>query len=267
MTEHTNTFTLHVPKLGYKKSITLKVVEKCDKAVPEIAKGNCDYYSNRFENFMERHKTCTHEPPVYYYGPLVESSESNKQAYKKNKKFVIPKPEDSYGYKYCAKFTNELMPRLTPSGKKWLAKAKNDLQAFMEKGVVDMNYISEHNNAFNEDNFMSNGKIKESKLEEFYKDLELNNANFQKFAFATHPDAYNPNIMSSLPVTDLIKILLTPDFKEWLGAETWEQAWIMAKNMDYGNVTKASWEEVKRETITKIKEAGNTLKKYWDEIF
>lgn len=71
-----------------------------------------------------------------------------------------------------------------------------------------------------------------SDLNKFYKNIELYNIKFQSFAFPTHPDAYNSGEMSKLPAHDPIRILLTPDMKEWMGAETWEQAWTMAKNMN-----------------------------------
>ena len=73
--------------------------------------------------------------------------------------------------------------------------------------------------------------------------------------------------MSELPVHDLIRILLTPEMKEWMGAETWEQAWIMAKNMNYKSVAKSTWEEVKRDTREAVENGKNKLKNYWDEIF
>lgn len=77
-------------------------------------------------------------------------------------------------------------------------------------------------------------------MKKYYTDIELDNDRFQEFAFATHPDAYNPKEMKKLPVDDLIKILTTPDFKEWLGADTWKQALIMARNLDYLSITEAS---------------------------
>ena len=41
----------------------------------------------------------------------------------------------------------------------------------------------------------------------------------------------------------------------------------MAKNMDYGSVTKSSWEQLKKDTRESIESAKNKLKNYWDEIF
>ncbi|WP_103866903.1 hypothetical protein [Aquimarina sp. I32.4] len=200
-------------------------------------------------------------------------SEDMKSPYKYERegKKLVPRPEESYGYKYCMLFTSELMPKLSVEGKKWLKQAKLDLQKLMEKGVVDKNYVSELNKSYNTtNNFIKKGQteVQTSKIiEKFYTNIELNNIRFQSFAFATHPDAYNPTVMSKLPAQDLIRIMLTPDFKEWLGAETWDQAWIMAKNMDYGTITESTWEKLKKDTNEIIEKGANELKKYWNEIF
>lgn len=197
-------------------------------------------------------------------------SEDNKSLhkYKRDKKTLVPRPDQSYGYKYCTKFTNELMPKLTAKGQNWLKKAKDDLQIYMEQGVVDKMYVSKLSKDYNSKNgFYVQGKLSKSSIKKFYKNIELNNSRFQSFAFATHPDAYNPKKMSNLPAQDLVRILLTPDIKEWLGAETWEQAWTMAKNMNYVTITESTWDKLKKDTEKIIKENGNKLKKYWDEIF
>ncbi|MCS4305089.1 hypothetical protein [Chryseobacterium sp. BIGb0232] len=291
--------------------------KSCDYIPPSVGKGSCNYYVDRFKNFMKRHTDCLHTPPVYYYGPLRDIKEKGKLSeyekavirlkvlaqmklsifgnvdghveidaaekkrlqednalpqYTKGNKNVIPTPNGSYGYKYCTSFTNELMPRLTKAGQAWLNQAKMDLQTYMEQGVVDKYYISKYNTTYNIKNNLtkSNGVTPfepKTKINLFYNNIELNNTKFQSFAFATHPDAYNPKKMSILPVQDLFRILLTPDMKEWMGKETWEQAWTMAKNMDYGSVTKASWEELKKDTKESLESAGNKLKSYWDEIF
>lgn len=194
--------------------------------------------------------------------------------YTKGNKKVIPTPHGSYGYKYCTSFTNELMPKLTKAGQDWLKKAKMDLQTYMEQGVVSLYYVSTYNVSYNikngfikTDPITKKKKIVANDIKKFYTNIELYNTKFQSFAFATHPDAYNPHKMSELPVHDLIRILLTPEMKEWMGAETWEQAWIMAKNMNYKSVAKSTWEEVKRDTREAVENGKNKLKNYWDEIF
>jgi hypothetical protein len=290
----------------------------CNYNPPPIGKGTCDYYTERFKNFMKRHPDCLHTPPVYYYGSLRDIKEKGKLSeyektiirlkalakmrlsifgdvnghveieaaerqrlkednmlpqYVKGNRTVIPTPHASYGYKYCTAFTNELMPKLTKTGQDWLKKAKMDLQTYMEQGVVDKKYISKYNKPYNKKNkfYFEKGKLKGKINHEilvfFYNNIELNNTKFQSFAFATHPDAYNPESMSKLPVNDLIRILLTPEIKEWVGTETWEQAWIMAKNMNYESVTKSTWVQLKEDTRKIIEKQGNKLKHYWDEIF
>ena len=188
--------------------------------------------------------------------------------YKRNGKIMVPHPDQSYGFKYCTSFTNELMPNLTPGGQQWLKKAKMDLQKYMEQGVVDKYYVSVLSKSYNtKGGFYTKGKLDKAAIKRFYNNIELNNTRFQSFAFATHPDAYDPYAMGKLPVHDLVRIMLTPDMKEWLGKETWEQAWTMAKNMDYGDVTDASWTKLKKDTREVVKKAGDKLKEYWDEIF
>lgn len=77
-------------------------------------------------------------------------------------------------------------------------------------------------------------EIKEENMSSFYTNIELNNKKFQEFAFATHPDAYNPKKMSELPISELFDILLTPDYEEYVGenykATLWQAA-IVVGNM------------------------------------
>lgn len=180
---------------------------------------------------------------------------------KKNGILYKPVPATSYGYKYCVRFSKVLMPTLTQRGQQWLVKARYKLQKYMEQGVINKSYRAEYDVItldILEDNFNDNfepsifekiscwynekkmDEIRAKKMEKYYTDIELDNDRFQEFAFATHPDAYNPKEMKKLPADDLIKILTTPDLKEWLGADTWKQALIMARNLDYLSITEAS---------------------------
>jgi len=189
--------------------------------------------------------------------------------YERAEKTLVPRPEESYGYKYCELFTNELMPKLTIDGKKWLKQVKIDLQKLMEQGIVNKYYVSELSKNYNIENKLTNdeGEVIKVNIKKFYTNIELNNTRFQSFAFATHPDAYNPTVMSKLPAQDLIRIMFTPDFKEWLDSETWKQVWTMAKNMNYGTITESTWQKLKKDTYEIIENGAKELKTYWDEIF
>lgn len=79
---------------------------------------------------------------------------------------------------------------------------------------------------------------------DFIQYQKLDGERFQEFAFATHPDAYDPWKMSLLSADDLLKIMSTPDMKEWLVAATWKQAIIMAKKLNYKNIMDATLERI-----------------------
>ena len=201
---------------------------------------------------------------------------------KKNGSSYKPVPATSYGYKYCVRFSKVLMPTLTQRGQQWLIKARYRLQKYMEQGVINKSYKAEFDTILPEDwetlgkwenNFNKNfepsddqknefkddptqlDKIRAKKMEKYYTDIELNNDRFQEFAFATHPDAYNPKEMKKLPADDLIKIISTPDAKEWLGWNTWKQALIMARNLDYQSITEATLQRLYKQIIL------------WDDTF
>ena len=194
---------------------------------------------------------------------------------KKNGSSYKPVPATSYGYKYCVRFSKVLMPTLTQRGQRWLIKARLKLQEYMEQGVINKSYranydtilperLNKWENNFNKkfepsenekrkfrDNIVELDKIRAKKLEKYYTDIELDNDRFQEFAFATHPDAYNPKEMKKLPADDLIKIILTPDLKEWLGRDTWRQALIMARNLDYQSIRSATMKKLFKKYILK----------------
>ena len=191
--------------------------------------------------------------------------------YERAEKTLVPRPQESYGYKYCERFTNQLMPKLTIVGKKWFKETRLNLQKLMEQGVVNKYYVSKLSKDYNIKNgFTKKGQSEsESKkiIEKFYTNIELNNTRFQSFAFATHPDAYNPKKMSELPAQDLIRIMFTPDLKEFIKLETFAQIKTMMKNMDYETITESTWEKLKKDTNEIIEKGAKELKKYWDEIF
>jgi RHS repeat-associated protein len=92
----------------------------------------------------------------------------------------------NYGDKYARRFSNELNPKLTPEGQEWLMKARLYLQLEMEK---ELN---------------KNPRI------------ELNNQDFQKFAFDSHVKAYTDAGVLELGFGDKVLILSTPDAKDLL---------------------------------------------------
>ena len=95
-------------------------------------------------------------------------------------------------------------------------------------------------------------ELDKEKIQKFYTNIELDNERFSEFAFATHPDAYDPIEMKTLTALDLWKILLTPDISEWFDASTRTQALIMAMNLDYKSIGKSTIDDIKRITIEKI---------------
>jgi len=201
--------------------------------------GSCNYYKWRFENFLARHKHCSHLPPKYYFGPMKTNSEvpyfgedidavTNwwsssintdplKPPYPQYNKGT-PLVRESYGYKYCMVFSNNLMPRLSKGGQKWLKKARENLQDYMDQGLINETYQSKYNEGFNE-----------KEVVKTLKDVELNENWFQEFAFATHPDAYLDAGLLYISIEDKIEVSLTPDFKEWGSLATWEQAMYVAQ--------------------------------------
>lgn len=179
--------------------------EVCKKTPPSIPTGTCEYYKQRHDNFIQRHqydsKSNPDNPPDYYM---------------------------NYGFKYCSRFKRETYDKLSSGGKKWLNRTLKLLQNFMEQGVVKKNWIAKINTKFNEKLGGDPSK--------FYTGIECRNGDFRAFAFATHPDAYDPTAMQTLPCSDLILIANTPDLKEWLSWDTWQQAGYVAENMEISDV-------------------------------
>lgn len=193
----------------------------------------------------------------------------------------------SYGFKYCVRFTHVLNPKLSPQGKEWLSKARHDLQELMEIGLIEYAYEavydkiiksmeSTFNKNFEPTDYEKNNlelkelkKIRKEKREKYYKNIELINHRFQEFAFATHPDAYNPKAMSELPIKDLALVGLSPDFKEWMGDGaygTWLQAAIVAGNMDYDTLLLSNIEYYRQEENSILIDAWKVIKEAAEKI-
>lgn len=132
-----------------------------------------------------------------------------------------------YGYKYCVRFGTETAPKLSPAGKDWLATARFLLQRYIE------------------DELIRNPK------------LELDSAEFKDYAFKTHPKAYWKAGLGELPITDLIIIGFTPDFKEWFDPATRAQAYDIGGRM----VTM-----YKEEFEASVRKRADTVVEYFKDI-
>lgn len=180
--------------------------EVCKQTPPAIPTGSCDYYKQRNENYIQRHqydsKTGSDNPPDYYM---------------------------DYGFKYCSRFRQETYDKLSPKGKQWLNKVLSELQKLMEQGVVGKSWVATIDQEFND-------KYIQSHPNRFYTGIECRNGDFRAFAFATHPDAYNPETMKTLPVSDLLTVMATPDLKEWFSGDTWHQAWLVGTRVGAGKL-------------------------------
>ncbi|EKB62061.1 hypothetical protein [Bergeyella zoohelcum] len=254
----------------------------CVKKVPSYPNqyGSCDYYKWRFENFLQRHKTCKHLPPQYYFGPMytksnvpyigdeidavkewwskVINTEPLKPPYPKYDKGT-PIVRESYGYKYCVIFSNYLAPKLSEAGKEWLNRTRRLLQEYIEEGLRKEEFISKYNKGFNEKAKQRQRKTKQNPL----KDVELDNDWFQEFAFATHPDAYLDAGLLHLSMADKIAIARTPDMVEWMSVSTWEQAMYVAEEQAKKWVEEGKKEvDEKYEQLKKLYE--QVKNKYWD---
>ena len=105
--------------------------EICNKSVPAVAIGDCEYYQRRHDNFLGRHRGCPHHPPQYYLG---------------------------YGKKYCVRFSTELYPKLSENGKAWLGRARVKLQREMERGLHDTPTIELDDQGFMQFAFSTHAK-------------------------------------------------------------------------------------------------------------
>jgi hypothetical protein len=102
-----------------------------------------------------------------------------------------PPPPDyylDYGEKYAKRFTNELRPKLSPEGKAWLDRARLNLQEAIER--------------------------ERARDPAAFAELEEDADAFRQFAYDTHADAYWNAGLADLPISDLVRIGLTPDIKD-----------------------------------------------------
>jgi RHS repeat-associated protein len=94
-----------------------------------------------------------------------------------------------YGDKYIKRFTNDLYPELSEAGKAWLEGALLNLQIAIENQL----------------------KIN--------PEIESDNSDFQNFAYDSHVAAYENAGLFKLPISDMVKIVNTPDIDDILSAE------------------------------------------------
>ncbi|BAP57588.1 hypothetical protein THII_3291 [Thioploca ingrica] len=194
---------------------------------------------------------CSNKPTPFNAGELCKDGCSYYQ--KRHDDYVLrhscckskSSPPDyylDYGLKYCEKFTLETYPKLSPEGQQWLKKARCNLQIMMEKGLQNK------------------------------PELELNSEKFRKFAFNTHPKAYLDAGLANLKnPKDWFYISTTPELKEWLKAETWEQAnkvvSVIAdkKIKDAFEYMEEQAKNFKNWTEEQVKNLQNWLKNFFDQ--
>lgn len=229
--------------------------EICEEDVPAGNKGTCNYYKSRYDNYIERHaahiemECCKPKDEMHY-------SHKEGYSYKTGRKVggcVAPDYYMNYGFKYCSAFKEETYEKLSYGGKVWLDDVLIKLQDYMEMGVVDKHYLGGLNEEFTKEIRVNGGP------QVYYTGIECRNDDFRAFAFATHPDAYNPKVMQTLPCSDLIAVANTPAYKEWLSGATWEQVIIMGKNMDIGDITLGCLDEAATTLVEKTQEIFEDL--------
>jgi hypothetical protein len=186
---------------------------ECVPVIPPAAPailGTCPYYQYRHDNFEERHQACSHVTPDYYL---------------------------NYGLKYCLRFGNELMPKLTPKGKAWLTKCRYLLQLYLEKGLAkDPN-------------------------------CELLPSTLKKVAFDSHPPAYLDAGLYAIPTADKIRVGFTPDAKEWTDWSTWQQAGAVAwKHLENYSLWFAQEFSVVDPGIDLSELGETTWSEHWDAV-
>ncbi len=124
----------------------------------------------------------------------------------------IPDYYLDYGEKYIKRFSNVLYPKLSENGKNWLVAARLNLQLAIEN------------------------RCKANRAE--FARLEENPVKFRKFAFDTHPGAYLDAGLENLPLSDLIKIGLTPDFKDLISKDGVSQIFAISRKLGKGYLKK-----------------------------
>lgn len=131
--------------------------------------GGHDYYMARALDFRRRHPEM--RAPDYY---------------------------TEYGDKYVHRYSNELAPKLSPTGKKWVGDTRARLQHAIEN--------------------------KRREDPEAFDRMEQDPTAFREFAFSTHPDAYLKAGLKHLPLKDKARVAVTPDLKDLIRPSGLRQA-------------------------------------------
>lgn len=171
------------------KEVSRRLLHRREDLI-KLGSTNSDW--SRHGNFMMRHIGCGHKPPGYYV---------------------------SYGYYYCSNYGAKLAPRLTDTGKAWLASARWFLQHYMEQGLQQN---------MRGDTISIRGKKPNSgtcAMNVPQYSLELDDYTFKTFAFKTHPLAYLDGGLAGLGPHDMVKILGEPNTQEWGDVRTLYQAY------------------------------------------
>ena len=125
-------------------------------------------------------ETITDNGNLEYYQLKVDQFNANNENYGSS-------PPDyylNYGDKYIKRFNNDLKPNLSKSGQEWVDKTTVNLQKEIEKALKNDPTIENDNERFNQ------------------------------MAFDSHPKAYLDSGLLELPLSDKMKIALTPDLED-----------------------------------------------------
>lgn len=185
---------IDVTKTQEKWQLALDIALKVIKNRESLLKlDGADPNWSRYADFMKRHTaTCGHLPPTYYR---------------------------AYGYYYCSRFGEYLLPSMkSTEAKNWLKYARQYLQKYMDLGLSQ-------NNIGNTIKLPCKLAPKASQTMTFAKQtVELDDKTFKTFAFNSHVPAYIDGGIQEIPFTDLLRIIAEPNLQEWMDFETWDQA-------------------------------------------
>jgi hypothetical protein len=139
-------------------------------------------YSAQMENYQR------YVPPKPYPGQLAASdyyAYRHQECIGRHPGVGAPSYYKGFGEKYYNRFMNDVYPKLTPKGQKFLTDTSKRLEEAIEK------------------------KLKDGPVE--FAFLELNSLTFLRFAFGTHVDAYCDSGWASLDKDDRSKIRAAVD--------------------------------------------------------